>query len=49
MGLARDRRRRRDGSDYDKNWTVCDNSPSSPFYGHCYTQFDDFGEADRSR
>jgi hypothetical protein len=25
----------------DKNWTVCDNSPSSPFYGNCYTEFDD--------
>lgn len=35
------------GADFDKNWTVCDNSRSSPFYGHCYTQFDDFGEADR--
>ncbi len=26
---------------YDKNWTVCDNWKSSPFYGNCYTQFDD--------
>lgn len=25
----------------DKNWTTCDNTPSSPFYGHCYTEFDD--------
>src|SRR6266566_7616701 len=25
----------------DKNWTVCDNTPSSPFYGNCYTEFDD--------
>jgi BNR repeat protein len=25
----------------DKNWTACDNSPSSPFYGNCYTEFDD--------
>lgn len=25
----------------DKNWTVCDNSVSSPFYGNCYTEFDD--------
>src|SRR5262249_48074404 len=25
---------------YDKNWSVCDNSPTSPFYGHCYTEFD---------
>jgi hypothetical protein len=25
---------------YDKNWSVCDNTASSPFYGHCYTEFD---------
>src|SRR5262249_900011 len=25
---------------YDKNWTTCDNTPASPFYGHCYTEFD---------
>jgi len=31
----------------DKNWTVCDNHRSSPFFGHCYTQYDDFAEADR--
>ena len=24
----------------DKNWTACDNTPSSPFYGHCYTEYD---------
>src|SRR5215472_16498868 len=23
----------------DKNWTVCDNSPQSPFFGNCYTEF----------
>ncbi len=23
----------------DKNWTVCDNHPTSPFYGRCYTQY----------
>ncbi|HEX6700038.1 MAG TPA: sialidase family protein [Gaiellaceae bacterium] len=28
---------------FDKNWTVCDNTPTSSFYGSCYTQFDDFG------
>jgi hypothetical protein len=32
--------------DLDKNWTVCDNTPSSPFYGHCYTEFDNFGQGD---
>jgi hypothetical protein len=29
--------------DLDKNWTVCDNTATSPFYGHCYTQWDNFG------
>jgi hypothetical protein len=23
----------------DKSWTVCDNSPQSPFFGNCYTEF----------
>jgi len=32
-----------DGQNFDKNWTVCDNTPSSPRYGNCYTQWDDFG------
>ena len=32
--------------DYDKNWTACDNTPTSPFYGHCYTEFDNFGAGD---
>jgi BNR repeat-like domain len=30
-----------DGHFNDKNWTVCDNSSSSPFFGNCYTEFDD--------
>jgi hypothetical protein len=25
---------------YDKNWSTCDNTATSPFYGHCYTEFD---------
>ncbi len=33
----------RGGSDLDKNWTACDNTPASSFYGNCYTQWDDFG------
>jgi len=33
--------------DLDKNWTVCDNNEASPFFGHCYTQLDNFGEGDR--
>lgn len=32
--------------DLDKNWTVCDNTPSSPFFGNCYTEFDNFGQGD---
>jgi hypothetical protein len=35
------------GSDLDKNWTVCDNTASSPFYGRCYTQYDDFGNGNQ--
>lgn len=27
----------------DKNWSVCDNTATSPFYGHCYTEWDDNG------
>ena len=29
--------------DLDKNWIVCDNTSTSPYYGHCYTQWDDHG------
>src|SRR5258705_2196135 len=32
--------------DLDKNWTVCDNTPTSSFYGNCYTEFDNFGQND---
>lgn len=31
------------GSDLDKNWIVCDNTSTSPFYGHCYTEWDNHG------
>jgi hypothetical protein len=31
----------------DKNWIVCDNTPTSPFYGNCYTQWDDNGDGNR--
>lgn len=24
----------------DKNWTTCDNHPKSPYYGNCYTEWD---------
>ena len=33
--------------DVDKNWIVCDNTRTSPFYGNCYTQWDDFGNVDK--
>ena len=36
-----------DGADYDKNWVTCDNWASSPFFGHCYHTWDDFGDGDR--
>jgi len=35
------------GQDFDKNWTVCDNTPTSPWYGSCYTTWDDFGHGNR--
>ena len=28
------------GAFNDKNWTVCDDTATSPFYGHCYTEYD---------
>lgn len=30
----------------DKNWTVCDNTPTSPGFGNCYTEVDNFGQED---
>jgi BNR repeat-like domain len=29
--------------DSDKNWITCDNTTASPFYGHCYVEWDDPG------
>jgi hypothetical protein len=26
---------------FDKTWITCDNTAASPFYGHCYTEWDD--------
>jgi len=44
------RRRRPDldraGNHRDKNWTTCDNTPFSQFYGHCYTEFDNASSRD---
>lgn len=31
----------------DKNWIVCDNTSTSPFYGTCYTEWDDNGAGNR--
>jgi hypothetical protein len=30
----------------DKNWTVCDNSSRSRFFGNCYTEFDNASQRD---
>ncbi len=30
----------------DKDWLVCDNSSTSPFYGTCYMQWDDYSRND---
>jgi hypothetical protein len=31
----------------DKNWSVCDNTSTSPYYGNCYTEWDQaFGTGD---
>jgi hypothetical protein len=34
------------GTFYDKNWTVCDDHSASPYYGHCYTEYDDANAGD---
>jgi hypothetical protein len=31
----------------DKNWIVCDNTSTSPFYGNCYTEWDDNGAGNK--
>jgi hypothetical protein len=33
----------------DKNWIVCDNTTTSPFFGHCYTEYDISGSGDAIR
>ena len=30
----------------DKNWIVCDNTATSPYYGHCYAEWDDTSQGD---
>jgi hypothetical protein len=37
------------GGDLDKNWIVCDNTATSPFYGNCYTEWDDHGNGNALR
>jgi BNR repeat protein len=34
------------GTFFDKNWTACDNTPTSRFFGNCYTEFDDASQRD---
>src|SRR5215212_2918956 len=31
----------------DKNWIVCDNTATSPYYGNCYTEWDANGDGNR--
>jgi len=31
----------------DKTWVACDNFPASPFFGHCYAEWDDNGNGDQ--
>ncbi|MBV9182405.1 MAG: exo-alpha-sialidase [Acidobacteria bacterium] len=33
--------------DPDKDWISCDNSATSPFYGHCYLEWDDVSQGNR--
>jgi hypothetical protein len=35
------------GSNLDKNWIACDNTATSPFFGNCYTEFDDTTNGNR--
>jgi hypothetical protein len=32
-----------DSQYFDKTWISCDNTATSPFYGHCYVEWDDEG------
>jgi hypothetical protein len=33
------------GPGLDKDWITCDNTPTSPHYGNCYTEWDDNGNS----
>jgi hypothetical protein len=37
------------GSNLDKNWIVCDTTSTSPFFGNCYTQFDNNAAGNRMK
>src|SRR5512132_904854 len=37
------------GSNLDKNWIACDTTATSPFYGNCYTQYDDTANGNRMK
>jgi hypothetical protein len=37
------------GGNLDKNWIACDTTSTSPFYGNCYTEFDDSGNGNRMK
>ena len=36
-------------SSADKNWIVCDNTATSPYYGHCYSEWDNTSQTDLIR
>lgn len=33
----------------DKDWIACDNNAASPFFGHCYIEWDDAGLGDQEK
>jgi hypothetical protein len=35
------------GTNLDKTWVACDNTPTSPFYGRCYAEWDANGNGNR--
>jgi hypothetical protein len=34
---------------FDKNWIVCDNTATSPFFGSCYVEYDDANQGNQLR
>ena len=37
------------GTNLDKNWIACDTTSTSPFFGNCYTQYDDNAAGNRMK